>query len=462
MKNHDYRSVSKAGLIGALVLLTCTLAITGCQKDDLPGGTIVMDTQSGNGYHEDDAYSGQQPDPPTEPNLCEIYALECNTDAFGHNCGTCGATQTCLNNFCVDDSLVPQKPNLCTAYSLECNFDAFGNNCGSCNLDQTCLNNFCVTPPTQPDPPEKINFCVEFGYECNHDQNGNFCGSCPGNMMCLDNFCYDGPMDTNLCIEFGYECNHDQNGNNCGSCNLGQTCISNFCYTPPDICTPSCTNKQCGADDGCGNPCLTGICPVNQTCDMGVCIDNTEPIEICNNHADDDQDGLHDCDDPDCFTHPACEEQCDPDCIGKTCGDDGCNGTCGTCLDTQTCTDGTCTDDPVNLTEQLVGFQMTGKLVWDGQGVNVTDWWGATFYPNQDADPDGIVRIFMEATSVPAPPLYGGVYSEHTFKLVDNWTEVYPPSCSDGFTSIDHFIDYDANPGAPQWPKQYWILLFCP
>jgi len=105
---------------------------------------------------------------------------------------------------------------------------------------------------------------------------------------------------------------------------------------------------------------------------------------------------------------------------------------------------------------------MTGKLVWDGQGVNVTDWWGATFYPNQDADPDGIVRIFMEATSVPAPPLYGGVYSEHTFKLVDNWTEVYPPSCSDGFTSIDHFIDYDANPGAPQWPKQYWILLFCP
>jgi len=34
---------------------------------------------------------------------------------------------------------------------------------------------------------------------------------------------------------------------------------------------------------------------------------------------------------------PAPEPACTPDCTGKECGSDGCEGTCGTCLSTETC-----------------------------------------------------------------------------------------------------------------------------
>ncbi|MGV8171743.1 MAG: LamG-like jellyroll fold domain-containing protein [Candidatus Woesearchaeota archaeon] len=33
---------------------------------------------------------------------------------------------------------------------------------------------------------------------------------------------------------------------------------------------------------------------------------------------------------------------CAPSCVGKTCGDDGCGGSCGTCISTQTCVGNTC------------------------------------------------------------------------------------------------------------------------
>ena len=46
----------------------------------------------------------------------------------------------------------------------------------------------------------------------------------------------------------------------------------------------------------------------------------------------------HRSDGPQTAPPPACV----PDCTGKTCGDDGCGGTCGPCTD-GTCTDGTCT-----------------------------------------------------------------------------------------------------------------------
>lgn len=38
-----------------------------------------------------------------------------------------------------------------------------------------------------------------------------------------------------------------------------------------------------------------------------------------------------------------CESFCLADCAGKNCGDDGCGGVCGTCAGSQTCTNGVCT-----------------------------------------------------------------------------------------------------------------------
>jgi len=47
-------------------------------------------------------------------------------------------------------------------------------------------------------------------------------------------------------------------------------------YDLTSICTPNCTGKVCGADDGCGSPCQTGSCPEGEVCQSGTCIDEGE------------------------------------------------------------------------------------------------------------------------------------------------------------------------------------------
>lgn len=55
-------------------------------------------------------------------------------------------------------------------------------------------------------------------------------------------------------------------------CPTGQTCMDDglgvySCQTP---CTPTCEDKACGADDGCGNKCATGFCTKKkETCGGG-------------------------------------------------------------------------------------------------------------------------------------------------------------------------------------------------
>jgi hypothetical protein len=70
----------------------------------------------------------------------------------------------------------------------------------------------------------------------------------------------------------------------------GGVCEDGRCDTD---CTPDCQGKACGANDGCGGTCRSGICPGDTTCVDGLC------------------------------------EFCIPDCQGKDCGtEDGCGGTC--------------------------------------------------------------------------------------------------------------------------------------
>ena len=75
-------------------------------------------------------------------------------------------------------------------------------------------------------------------------------------------------------------------------------------------CQPSCAGEACGADNGCGQPCLTGSCPgANESCVSGKCI-------------------------------------CQPSCAGEACGaEDGCGQPCqsGTCAQSgTTCVQGQC------------------------------------------------------------------------------------------------------------------------
>ena len=106
---------------------------------------------------------------------------------------------------------------------------------------------------------------------------------------------------------------------------------------PPDtICTPVCTSKHCGDNDGCGGKCQ-GTCVNGLTCCGGTCASlGSDPANCGTCGKSCGADGT-------CFAG-ACAT-CTPDCTGKNCGSDGCGGIChSACSDPANpfCIQGTC------------------------------------------------------------------------------------------------------------------------
>jgi len=56
-------------------------------------------------------------------------------------------------------------------------------------------------------------------------------------------------------------------------------------------------------------------CPAGYTCNEGFCVPEIVP-EICNDFIDNDEDGLVDCEDPDCSENEGCDPMADPDLDG--------------------------------------------------------------------------------------------------------------------------------------------------
>ena len=115
-------------------------------------------------------------------------------------------------------------------------------------------------------------------------------------------------------------------------------------------CTPDCAGKECGLD-GCGGSCgscsgecdqETGIC--GEACKEGEKKCVGQNVWVCSPegswNSSTNCTGLEVCIDGECV------EDCNPDCTGMECGDDGCKGSCGECLVGQICTEeGKCIDD---------------------------------------------------------------------------------------------------------------------
>jgi hypothetical protein len=135
------------------------------------------------------------------------------------------------------------------------------------------------------------------------------------------------------------------------------------------VCTPSCAGpdplvaRECGSD-GCGGFC--GACTGGKTCNDGQCIPPGVPCCV-----DSDCCGVHPgpgCSDAPtrlcvCAADPYCCKvewdqtcanaaagacatacDCEPSCDQKSCGDDGCGGLCGTCIDGEACVAAECVD----------------------------------------------------------------------------------------------------------------------
>jgi hypothetical protein len=93
-------------------------------------------------------------------------------------------------------------------------------------------------------------------------------------------------------------------------------------------CTPSCFNKVCGQDNGCGGLCTA--CPQGKTCQTNQCVDIT----------------------------------CTPGCAGKNCGDsDGCGGGCTACPSGQSCQGSQCVADACDPPCRGAHFCQNGSCV---------------------------------------------------------------------------------------------------
>jgi hypothetical protein len=368
---------------------------------------------------------------------CDWYIVEAPESdcCYTHPGGTCTGsegTTTCAETVCA------ALPECCSGatWSVACSVKAAelcaecgcapecdGKSCGSDGCDGSCgdLDGGCEAG-SACDPSTGQCACVPDcdGKSCGDDGCGDTCGDCPTE-PCMVYSCGDGgactPMpkdcdDSDPCTSDGCEddaCTHtpivcdDQNDCTTETCNSstgdcdaepvseGAFCDDDNVATTLEACsagqcgcTADCTSKQCG-DDGCGGDC--GACTTGDLCSPSACDIMTsqcvvEPIDCEEGSACDPSTGqcacVPDCDgkscgddgcdgscgdlDGECEEGSACDPStgqcaCVPDCDGKSCGDDGCGGfSCGTCAGQDTCNEtGQCVCQPSCAEENACG-----------------------------------------------------------------------------------------------------------
>ena len=110
-------------------------------------------------------------------------------------------------------------------------------------------------------------------------------------------------------------------------------CIVDHCST----CVSWCSHEgmECGQLDGCE----CGDCGCGEECEGGQCVFHACDGKLCGDDGCDGSCGT-------CSAGKVCDVagqcQCVPECAGKECGDNGCGGNCGNCSAGETCEDGQC------------------------------------------------------------------------------------------------------------------------
>ena len=261
--------------------------------------------------------------------------MQCGPDGCGGSCGDCPGTDVCVSGLCV--ACQPQ------CQGKECGSDACDGSCGTCPQGAECKEGLCSND----------NSCAG---NCGGQAPGQcWCDDqCKGFGDCCDDFCEACPAMCDCTPDCGgKECGGDGCGGSCGDCPVTEVCEDGVCVA----CQPQCQGKECGAD-GCGDVC--GNCSKSQACVNGTCADDPcggityegcckdSTIHYCESgelKSAECQSGtcgwnpnqsFYDCgqsgeEDPS-GEHPIdCPDECEPDCEGKACGDDGCEGSCGSC-----------------------------------------------------------------------------------------------------------------------------------
>ena len=282
----------------------------------------------------------------TWDNYCQLYCLfDCGGCGVDETCGdgTCLGAENCVN--CLDDCGCDDS-TVCFEYECcapdcdgkECGDNGCGGVCGGCDPGYICnAAQLCE---------ECIPACD--GKECGDDGCGGQCGECPEGESCQTGLCVgDSDEYPAACRGFSQpsaaSCGDVDDLGCCDTLGRVVFCYQNalYCADCVGLGAPSCgwnaeySYYDCGTD-GSANPANAEsiVCP-----EVVICVPDCTDKECGNNGCDGSCgtcDAGHHCQEGKCML------SCTPDCIGKQCGSDGCTGTCGTCDEGTTCQNSTC------------------------------------------------------------------------------------------------------------------------
>jgi len=298
---------------------------------------------------------------------------ECGPDGCDGFCGQCDDGAVCWEGECiVQDSCA----GFCGGQAPSCYCDP------QCEEYGDCCDDVCDACPDLAFCGECVPLCPEDA-ECGPDGCGGACGMCDEGFICMDFECMpDGPFvpetcgDIQICID---NCDDEACASECFEAAPGDAQQLYFelvqCYQEEqDFC-------ECeGDDDECWMVCLMEGCgelidecweTEGECVDIWDCTQDCEGdscMEDCINKEGDTEAKLlfmelvycvgDVCAEPE----PGCYEDalmgecydlfeectggiCEPDCEDMECGDDGCDGSCGTCDEGSVCMDGECIED---------------------------------------------------------------------------------------------------------------------
>ncbi len=319
----------------------------------------------------DDGASNLECSGPGDPNACFCYVSQsgqpicggsvtilepngCSSDA---DCGAGGAcvastgTGPCGANgkpFCVGPCCQPN------CAGKQCGPDGCAGNCGTCDGALQCENGQCVSPCTPQNCP---NGCCAADGTCQLGTTTGVCGkggaacqACGAGQGCIGQQCQ--ACFPRSCQDLGAVCGPqpDNCGGivQCGSCQLGggaPSCDDGTCVSCPDACPASCAvcvQTPDGTTECAGNAVTfcDSACTSDADCgpDFPRCISSSVERATGTTFSVPDS-----CQNPAavgiCVALSSC---CQADCAGKTCGDDGCGGSCGLCGTCQDCQNGAC------------------------------------------------------------------------------------------------------------------------
>ena len=238
---------------------------------------------------------------------------QCGDDGCGGSCDTCPEGKMCSDEFkCVCDPQCGDKV---------CGPDACGGECGTCDPGSECDDDGqCVCVPQ----------CE--GKACGPDGCGGECGACEQGTECdAEGQCQCAPQCE------GKVCGPDGCGGECGACEGGEVCLDGACGAALNCNQVFDCAQACAGDEACAVACAASGSPEAQAqyATLEGCLGDACPAGSPAGCIDDAMAGP-------CAPAAAVCFGCEPECDGKTCGDDGCAGSCGDCPAEHECQAGQC------------------------------------------------------------------------------------------------------------------------